>query len=111
MDGGIPCLWDGRIVAGIVRLSIGRATFQPGWRRSESLKPVVGTESCRVSHVGYAVSGRIRIRLDDGTERTISAGDSYTIPPGHDGWVVGEEPFVGIEVMSAEQFAKPHASV
>jgi len=59
-----------------------------------------------LSHVGYAVSGRITIRLPDGREETIGPGESYTIPPGHDGWVEGNEPFVGIELMSAEQFAK-----
>lgn len=94
----------------IVRLegfTIGRFTFQPGWRWSDCIKPAVGTESCQLSHVGYAVSGRITIRLPDGSEQAIQAGESYTIPPGHDAWVEGEEPFVGLEVMSAEQFAKP----
>ena len=71
---------------------------------------MVGTASCQNSHVGYAVSGRLTVRLDDGTEKTISAGDSYTIPPGHDAWVEGNEPFVGTEVMSAEQYAKPQSS-
>ena len=96
----------------VVRLegfTIGRFNFEPGWRWSECIKPVVGTESCQVSHVGYVVSGRATIRLDDGTERTIAAGQSYTIPPGHDAWVEGDAPFVGIEVQSAEQFAKPSA--
>ena len=97
----------------VVRLSgytLGRFNFEPGWRWSECIKPVVGTASCQNSHVGYAVSGRLMVRLDDGTEKTISAGDSYTIPPGHDAWVEGNEPFVGTEVMSAEQYAKPQAS-
>ena len=65
-----------------------------------------GNESCKLSQVGHAISGQITVRLDDGTEKTISAGDSYTIPPGHDAWVEGTAPFVGIEIMSAEQFAK-----
>ena len=86
--------------------TIGRFNFQPGWRWSECIKPVVNTDACQLSHVGYAVSGRITIRLKDGTEKTIAPGDSYTIPPGHDAWVVGNEPFVGIEVMSADVFAK-----
>ena len=96
----------------VVRLegfTIGRFNFEPGWRWSECVKPVVGTDSCQNSHVGYAVSGRIRVRLTDGTERTIGGGESYTIPPGHDAWVEGGEPFVGIEVMSAEQYAKPQS--
>ena len=94
----------------VVRLegfTLGRINFQPGWRWSECIKPIVRTDACRVSHAGYAVSGRLTVRLEDGTEKTISAGESYTIPPGHDAWVEGEEPFVGIEVMSAELFAKP----
>jgi quercetin dioxygenase-like cupin family protein len=97
----------------VVRLegfTLGRLTFEPGWVWSECVKPVAGTDSCQVSHVGYAVTGRIRIRLNDGTEQVISAGESYTIPPGHDAWVEGNEPFVGTEVMSAEQYAKPQAS-
>jgi quercetin dioxygenase-like cupin family protein len=81
--------------------------MEPGWRWSECVKPVVGTETCQVSHVGYMVSGQLVVRLEDGTEQTISAGQSYTIPPGHDAWVVGDESAVGIEVLSAEQFAKP----
>ena len=94
----------------VVRLegfTIGRINFQPGWRWSECVKPVVKTDSCQVSHVGYAVSWRITVRMKDGTQKTISAGESYTIPPGHDAWVEGNERFVGIEVMSAEQYAKP----
>ncbi len=87
-------------------LTIGRFTFQPGWRWSECIKPVVNTESCQLSHAGYAVAGRLMVRLPDGREALIRAGESYAIPPGHDAWVEGEEVFVGIEVMSAEQFAK-----
>ena len=96
----------------VVRLegyTIGRFNFEPGWRWSECVKPVVGTESCQNSHVGYAVSGQITVRLNDGTEQTVGAGQSYTIPPGHDAWVEGNVPFVGIEVMSAEQYARPQA--
>jgi quercetin dioxygenase-like cupin family protein len=94
----------------VVRLegfTLGRLSFEPGWRWSECINPVVQTGSCQLSHVGYAVAGRMTVRLQDGTQKTISAGDSYTIPPGHDAWVEGDEPFVGIEVMSAEQYAKP----
>jgi len=94
----------------VVRLegfTLGRFNFEPGWRWSECIKPVVKTDSCQISHVGYAVSGRITVRMKDGTQKSIVAGDSYTIPPGHDAWVEGNERFVGIEVMSAEQYAKP----
>ncbi len=93
----------------IVRLpgyTLARLKAQPGWRWSECIKPVVGTASCQVPHVGYAVSGRLTVRMDDGTQKTLSPGVSYTIPPGHDAWVEGAEPFVCVEVMSGEQFAK-----
>jgi hypothetical protein len=93
----------------VVRLpgyTLGRLTFEPGWKWSECIKPVVGTKSCQVSHVGYAVSGRLTVKLDDGTQKTFEPGTSYTIPPGHDAWVEGDQRFVCIEVLSAEQFAK-----
>ena len=86
--------------------TVGRFNFEPGWRWSECIKPVVKTDSCQASHVGYAVSGSLTVRLEDGTEKTIVPGDSYTIPPGHDAWVEGSETFVGYEVMSAAQYAK-----
>ena len=96
----------------VVRLTghtLARFTFEPGWRWSDCVKPVAGTDSCQVNHVGYAVEGQIVVQLEDGTEQVIRAGDAYTIPPGHDAWVVGDARFVGIEVMSAEQYAKPGA--
>ena len=87
--------------------SIARFTLDPGWRWADCVKPVVNTDLCQVSHVGYAVSGRITIRMKDGTEKSVAAGDSYTIPPGHDAWVDGTQPFIAIEVVSADVFAKP----
>jgi quercetin dioxygenase-like cupin family protein len=86
---------------------MGRFIFEPGWRWSECVKPVAKTESCQAAHVGYAVSGSITVRMNDGSESTIKPGMSYTIPPGHDAWVEGNEAFVGLEVMSAETYAKP----
>ena len=88
-------------------LTLGRFIFEPGWRWSECIKPVVKTDSCQMSHAGHVVSGRLTVRMTDGTQKTVGAGESYTIPPGHDAWVEGNETFVGIEVMSAEQYAKP----
>jgi quercetin dioxygenase-like cupin family protein len=87
--------------------TMGRFIFEPGWRWSECVKPVAKTESCQAAHVGYAVSGSITVRMNDGSESTIKPGMSYTIPPGHDAWVEGNEAFVGLEVMSAETYAKP----
>jgi mannose-6-phosphate isomerase-like protein (cupin superfamily) len=93
----------------IVRLdgfTLGRFNLEPGWRWSECIQPVVKTDSCELSHVGYAVSGRLTVRMKDGAKKTIGEGESYTIPPGHDAWVEGSERFVCIEVLSAEQYAK-----
>lgn len=85
-----------------------RVTFQPGWRWSECIKPVVGTESCQARHVGTIVSGRLHVVHEDGTELEASAGDAYVIEPGHDAWVVGDEPVTGFEFEShtAEQYAR-----
>ena len=94
----------------VVRLqgfTLGRLNFEPGWRWSTCVKPVAKTESCQVSHVGYVVSGSLTVQMNDGTKKSLKAGDAYTVPPGHDAWVEGKERFVGIEVMSAEQYAKP----
>jgi hypothetical protein len=94
----------------IVRLqgfALGRFNLEPGWRWSECVKPLVKTDMCQVPHIGYVISGRITVRLKDGTEKSITVGESYSIPPGHDAWVEGNEPLVALEVMSAEQYAKP----
>jgi mannose-6-phosphate isomerase-like protein (cupin superfamily) len=93
----------------IVRLegyTLARMTMNPGWRWSECIKPLVHTESCQLSHVGHVVSGSLTVRMNDGSQKTIKAGESYTIPPGHAAWVEGKENFVGLEVLSAEEFAK-----
>ena len=78
----------------------GRATFEPGWRWSESVKPVVGTDACEAHHVGYALSGSLHVRTDEGSELDIGPGDAYEILPGHDAWVVGDEAFRALEFQS-----------
>lgn len=95
----------------VVRMSgttAGRFTFEPGWKWSECVKPVVGTESCQARHVGVAQSGRLHVAHEDGTEGEIGPGEAYVIEPGHDAWVVGDETFVGFEFesRSAEEYAK-----
>ena len=85
---------------------IGRYTFQPGWRWSESVKPVVKTDSCQVEHVGYVISGRLRVQHVDGTETDLKPGDVYRIAPGHDGSTVGNEPAVVVEFQGAATFAR-----
>lgn len=88
--------------------TVGRATLQPGWKWSDCIKPVVGTDSCQAAHLGYAVSGKMHIAATDGTEADIGPGDAYRLEPGHDAWVVGDEPFVALEFESktAETYAK-----
>jgi len=85
-----------------------RLTLQPGWKWSECIKPIAGTETCQVRHVGVVQSGRLHIEHQDGTEGEIGAGEAYVIEPGHDAWVVGDETFVGFEFESptAEVYAK-----
>jgi hypothetical protein len=88
-------------------MTVMRATFQPGWRWSENVKPIAGTESCQTHHQGYTVAGRLGVKLDDGTEFELGPGKIHDIPPGHDGWVVGDEPYVGVEFsQTAIDYAK-----
>ena len=84
-----------------------RLTLEPGWKWSECIKPIAGTESCQVRHVGVVQSGRIHVSHEDGSEGEIGAGEAYVIEPGHDAWVVGDETFVGFEFESptAEGYA------
>src|SRR3954451_797913 len=85
-----------------------RMTFEPGWKWSDCVKPVAGTDSCQVRHVGVAQAGQLHVEHDDGSQSDISPGDAYVIEPGHDAWVVGDDTFVGyeFEAASAEQYAK-----
>lgn len=87
--------------------TVGRATFEPGWRWSECVKPIVGTDSCEASHLAYVVSGRMHVAMDDGTESDAGPGDLVNIAPGHDGWVVGNEPCVMLDFEGASNYAKP----
>ena len=86
--------------------TIGRATFEPGWRWSTCVKPVAKTNSCEAAHFGYQVSGTMRIRMDDGTELECKAGDVALVPPGHDAWVVGNEPVVIVDFQGMPNYAK-----
>jgi hypothetical protein len=83
-----------------------RTTFEPGWKWSDCIKPVVGTERCQARHIGLVQSGRLHVEHDDGTELDLGPGDAYVIEPGHDAWVLGDEAFVGYEFESAEEYAR-----
>jgi quercetin dioxygenase-like cupin family protein len=85
---------------------VGKATFEPGWRWSEHVKPIAGTESCQAAHVGYVLSGHQKVLMDDGTELDLGPGDVVAIPPGHDGWVVGNEPSVVLDFAGMEHYAE-----
>jgi hypothetical protein len=88
---------------------VGRAVFQPGWRWSESVKPIVKTKSCEAPHFQYHVAGTLRVRMDDGTEKDLKAGDVSLLPTGHDAWVVGNEPVVVVDFQGMVDYAQEAA--
>ena len=91
--------------------AVGRFIFEPGWRWSTDVAPIVGTRSCQNRHVGYVISGLLHVAAEDGTNLEIRAGDAYEIPPGHDAWVVGDEAWDTVEFTSARTFgASPEDS-
>jgi mannose-6-phosphate isomerase-like protein (cupin superfamily) len=101
--------FEGKGHADVLQMSghtVGRGTFEPGWKWSNNVKPIAGTESCEVSHLGYVVSGRMRVFMDDGTESDIGAGDVVAIPPGHDAEVVGDEACVMLDFGEFGDYAK-----
>jgi hypothetical protein len=85
---------------------IGRTVFEPGWHWAEDVKPIAGTELCQYHHVGVCISGRLSVRMADGTTSEVSPGTVFDIPPGHDGWVVGDEPWVTYDVAGMRAFAR-----
>jgi len=85
---------------------VGPLVFEPGWRWSEDVKPIAGTDGCQAPHFQYHVSGRPAIRMDDGTEFIAGPGDVTALPSGHDAWVVGEEPVVTVDWFGAGSYAR-----
>jgi len=94
-------------LATVGTVTFGRASFEPGSKWSESVKPIVKTDYCEAPHIQYHVSGRLRIRMADGSEEEFGPGDVGTTPPGHDAWVVGDEPVVVIDISGMKEYAKP----
>jgi hypothetical protein len=86
--------------------AIGRLVFQPGWRWSRDVKPLANTPSCEAPHFQYHVSGRLAIRMDDGTEFVAGPGEVTALPSGHDAWVVGDEPVVVVDWFGASNYGK-----
>jgi hypothetical protein len=85
-------------------MTIGRARYEPGWRWSEHVGPITGTDLCDVEHLGMVVSGRAAVRMTDGTEFVMEPGDVFAIPGGHDSWVVGDEPYVSLHFLGAASY-------
>ena len=85
---------------------VGRATFEPGWRWSEHVKPMAGTESCQAAHAGYVITGRKKIVMDDGEEAEVGPGDFMTAAPGHDAWVIGDGACVMLDWQGMADYAK-----
>ena len=87
-------------------ISVGRGIFEPGWRWSKHVKPIAKTKSCEAPHFQYHVSGTLKIVMDYGTEKECRAGDVSLLPPGHDAWVVGDEPVVVVDFQGMVDYAK-----
>jgi len=98
-------------VVHIAGMTIGRATYAPGWKWSVHVGPSLGKKSCDVEHVGLVVSGRATAAMDDGRVIEMKAGDIFYIAPGHDSWVVGDEPYVSLHLLGASDYSaqKPPA--
>ena len=86
--------------------TFGRATLQPGWKWSTCVKPLVKTKSCDAAHLQYHVSGRLHVVMDDGSQDEFGPGEVSLLPPGHDAWVVGNEPVVVLDISGMVDYAK-----
>jgi quercetin dioxygenase-like cupin family protein len=86
--------------------TLGRATYEPGWRWSEHVGAASGERLCQVEHVGLVLSGQAAVRMADGREEIMRAGDLFFVAPGHDSWVVGDEPYVSLHIMGSESYAR-----
>ncbi len=85
---------------------VGRMIYEPGWRWSVDIQPIAGTDTCQYHHLGITLSGRLRAQMPDGTELEIGPGDVFEIPPGHDAWVVGDEPWVSVDFEAMRTYGK-----
>jgi quercetin dioxygenase-like cupin family protein len=94
----------------IAGMTIGRATYSPGWKWSEHVGRDLGKKSCDVEHVGIVLAGRATAAMDDGRVIEMKPGDVFYIAPGHDSWVVGEEPYVSLHLMGASAYGTKHGS-
>lgn len=94
-------------IVSIGGMTIGRASYEPGWKWSEHVSPIAGTPLCEIEHVGMVLSGRAMAAMNDGTEVELGAGSLFYIPPvPHDSWVIGDEPYVSLHFLGADQYTK-----
>ncbi|MGZ8688405.1 MAG: cupin domain-containing protein, partial [Gaiellaceae bacterium] len=87
-------------------VQIGRGMFEPGWRWSEHVKQLAGTDSCQSAHTGYVIQGRMIVRMDNGVEIEYATGDAFFMPPGHDAWIVGDQTCILIDMTGMSNYAK-----
>jgi class 3 adenylate cyclase len=85
---------------------VGRMTYEPGWRWSTDIKPIAGTERCQNHHLGITLQGRLRVEMPDGTELEVGPGEVFEFPPGHDAWVVGDEPWVSVDFLAMRTYGR-----
>ncbi len=88
-------------------IELGRAVYEPGWRWSEHVAPTARTALCEVGHVGFVLTGKAAVRMADGTEKVLMAGDFFVIPPGHDSWVLGDQRYSSLHLTAAGAYARP----
>ena len=99
--------WRSELVNLAGDVQIARITVQPGWKWSTDVGPVAGTDLCMAPHQAYIISGRIHAVMEDGTEFDQGPGDVSSIPPGHDAWVIGDEPCIQVDWQGASIWARP----
>ena len=90
----------------IAGVTVGRASYEPGWVWSEDVGAATGESMCQVEHVGLVVSGRTAVKMSDGAEYELAPGDLFHVAPGHDSWVIGDEPYVSLHFLGATEYAK-----
>ena len=88
-------------------MTLGRATYEPGWKWSEDVGRSQGSRCCNVEHVGMVVTGRVMVAMNNGDQFEMKAGDVFYVAPGHDSWVIGNEPYVSLHFLGAEGYVKP----
>jgi hypothetical protein len=87
-------------------MTLGRAKYEPGWKWSEHNRDAANTPTCRVEHVGLVLAGRCAVKMDDGATTVLKPGDLFHVPPGHDSWVVGDEPYVSLHFLGADTYTR-----